>query len=221
MSNVPDGAQLSDDGQWWWDGSQWQPVSDQSAASGQDSQTQASYSSDSTQSDGQSTDTGGMCKYPTVYVQDGAPAPSSGYEAQQSGVSPAEVGETLTHLATMAPDAYKAATNAQKAYTLYTAGADTAAADAAAAEALGAAGAFAIGAVILLITLTDDPPRHCGNVCPHCTASENSTSEWLEAYLCTELEGHGDEHCCSNQHTWFGTPVGTRIHDGEEAYRGG
>jgi hypothetical protein len=26
MSNVPEGAQLSEDGQWWWDGSQWQPV---------------------------------------------------------------------------------------------------------------------------------------------------------------------------------------------------
>ncbi len=26
MTQVPSGAQLSDDGQWWWDGSQWQPV---------------------------------------------------------------------------------------------------------------------------------------------------------------------------------------------------
>jgi hypothetical protein len=26
MSNMPDGAQLSDDGQWWWDGENWQPV---------------------------------------------------------------------------------------------------------------------------------------------------------------------------------------------------
>ena len=26
MSNVPEGAQLSDDGQWWWDGEQWQSV---------------------------------------------------------------------------------------------------------------------------------------------------------------------------------------------------
>lgn len=26
MSNVPDGAQLSEDGQWWWDGTQWQAV---------------------------------------------------------------------------------------------------------------------------------------------------------------------------------------------------
>jgi hypothetical protein len=26
MSNMPEGAQLSDDGQWWWDGAQWQPV---------------------------------------------------------------------------------------------------------------------------------------------------------------------------------------------------
>jgi len=26
MSNVPDGATLSDDGQWWWDGENWQAV---------------------------------------------------------------------------------------------------------------------------------------------------------------------------------------------------
>jgi hypothetical protein len=26
MSNVPDGAPLSDDRQWWWDGENWQPV---------------------------------------------------------------------------------------------------------------------------------------------------------------------------------------------------
>ena len=29
MSNVPDGAQLSDDGNYWWDGNQWQPVAGQ------------------------------------------------------------------------------------------------------------------------------------------------------------------------------------------------
>ena len=26
MTNVPDGAQLSEDGAWWWDGADWQPV---------------------------------------------------------------------------------------------------------------------------------------------------------------------------------------------------
>jgi hypothetical protein len=26
MTEVPEGAQLSDDGQWWWDGQDWQPV---------------------------------------------------------------------------------------------------------------------------------------------------------------------------------------------------
>ena len=26
MSNVPEGAQLSDDGNYWWDGNEWQPV---------------------------------------------------------------------------------------------------------------------------------------------------------------------------------------------------
>ena len=32
MAQVPAGAQLSDDGQWWWDGTQWQPVPDPNAA---------------------------------------------------------------------------------------------------------------------------------------------------------------------------------------------
>jgi hypothetical protein len=26
MTEAPEGAQLSDDGQWWWDGQDWQPV---------------------------------------------------------------------------------------------------------------------------------------------------------------------------------------------------
>jgi hypothetical protein len=34
MSNVPEGAQLSDDGHWWWDGSQWQAVSQDGDAAG-------------------------------------------------------------------------------------------------------------------------------------------------------------------------------------------
>lgn len=41
MSSAPEGAQLSDDGQWWWDGEAWQPVSppssDSDAASGESS----------------------------------------------------------------------------------------------------------------------------------------------------------------------------------------
>jgi hypothetical protein len=28
MSNVPEGAQLSEDGHWYWDGAAWQPVGD-------------------------------------------------------------------------------------------------------------------------------------------------------------------------------------------------
>lgn len=28
MAEMPEGAQLSEDGQWWWDGSQWQPVAE-------------------------------------------------------------------------------------------------------------------------------------------------------------------------------------------------
>ena len=38
MSNVPDGAQLSDDGNYWWDGSQWQPVEGAQQPSGADEQ---------------------------------------------------------------------------------------------------------------------------------------------------------------------------------------
>jgi hypothetical protein len=33
MANIPEGAQRSEDGHWWWDGEQWQPV-DEAAAAG-------------------------------------------------------------------------------------------------------------------------------------------------------------------------------------------
>ncbi|WP_436497163.1 hypothetical protein [Actinokineospora sp. HUAS TT18] len=36
MSNVPEGAQLSDDGQWWWDGEQWQPVEGTDGSGGEE-----------------------------------------------------------------------------------------------------------------------------------------------------------------------------------------
>jgi len=43
MSNVPEGAQRSEDGHYWWDGSQWQPVQDeqggQAGQTGQDGAT--------------------------------------------------------------------------------------------------------------------------------------------------------------------------------------
>ncbi len=42
MSNVPEGAQLSDDGQWYWDGSAWQAVTGGAAASGSGSAQPAS-----------------------------------------------------------------------------------------------------------------------------------------------------------------------------------
>jgi len=32
MSNVPEGAQRSEDGYWWWDGQQWQPTEEGVAA---------------------------------------------------------------------------------------------------------------------------------------------------------------------------------------------
>jgi hypothetical protein len=35
ISNVPDGAQLSDDGNYWWDGNQWQPVNQEAGGAGQ------------------------------------------------------------------------------------------------------------------------------------------------------------------------------------------
>lgn len=37
MSNVPEGAQVSDDGQWWWDGQAWQPVTPASESGGAES----------------------------------------------------------------------------------------------------------------------------------------------------------------------------------------
>ena len=43
MSNVPDGAQLSDDGNYWWDGNQWQPVN---PSGGVDAGTQLGLSGD-------------------------------------------------------------------------------------------------------------------------------------------------------------------------------
>ena len=45
MSNVPEGAQVSDDGQWWWDGENWQAV--EQAQSYDSGATDGGYSSDS------------------------------------------------------------------------------------------------------------------------------------------------------------------------------
>src|SRR5580765_5106683 len=36
MSDVPEGAQLSEDGRWWWDGSQWVAIGDGGDGAGQD-----------------------------------------------------------------------------------------------------------------------------------------------------------------------------------------
>jgi hypothetical protein len=36
MSDVPEGAQLSEDGRWWWDGSQWVAIGDGGDGGGQD-----------------------------------------------------------------------------------------------------------------------------------------------------------------------------------------
>jgi hypothetical protein len=49
MSNAPDGAQLSEDGQWWWDGTQWQAVDGTAQSSGGDAsggQTQSTQHDD-------------------------------------------------------------------------------------------------------------------------------------------------------------------------------
>ena len=46
MSEVPDGAQLSDDGNWWWDGEQWQPVSGGEAGSAESNVADAAASAE-------------------------------------------------------------------------------------------------------------------------------------------------------------------------------
>ncbi|HEY7628167.1 MAG TPA: hypothetical protein VH761_13920 [Ilumatobacteraceae bacterium] len=48
MSNVPEGAQLSEDGQWWWDGQQWQAVEGGSGGAAPDSSGSGTPPSDST-----------------------------------------------------------------------------------------------------------------------------------------------------------------------------
>jgi hypothetical protein len=35
MEGIPEGAQLSEDGNYWWDGSEWQPVEGQSGQAGE------------------------------------------------------------------------------------------------------------------------------------------------------------------------------------------
>jgi hypothetical protein len=46
MSNVPDGAPLSEDGQWWWDGNDWQPIDGQPQSSSAESGSEQSFSSE-------------------------------------------------------------------------------------------------------------------------------------------------------------------------------
>jgi hypothetical protein len=58
MAQIPPDAQRSDDGQWWWDGSQWQPVGDQSDAGGAGAATAAAAGEVASPASGQLSDDG-------------------------------------------------------------------------------------------------------------------------------------------------------------------
>jgi hypothetical protein len=184
------GHQLSDDGHYYWDGANWQPV--------------GGYYDEAQQ----------VCRYPTLYVQDGATAPGAPYQAEQTGVNGIEVAEIATHLATMAPDAGKAAWNAATwaKYAVRTelTAQEVLAADQAAAAAIGSAGALAVGLFIFAVTL-QTTVQHCGDVCPHCNdpqAQSIEPSNIVPPQVCYEDYPHGDEHLCGNSHTWSGSPIG-------------
>ncbi len=49
MAQIPPDAQRSDDGQWWWDGAQWQPVGDQGGAGAAAAASAAAQPGDATQ----------------------------------------------------------------------------------------------------------------------------------------------------------------------------
>jgi hypothetical protein len=50
MSNVPEGAQMSDDGQWWWDGSNWQAVEGGGSSGSSSSSSSTGQSGEATKS---------------------------------------------------------------------------------------------------------------------------------------------------------------------------
>jgi len=157
-----------------------------------------------------------MCKYPQVYVQDGAAeTPPSPYVVERAGISPLEIVGHGADAATLGMDAYHAATNANRAWKLYQfantttdatiAYENTAAADVFAAEAIGSAGAFAIGSLIFIICLSEPIPDPviCRNPCPICNPDMSVDPSRVDvSVLCNEAPGHSDEHCCGNQHNW-------------------
>jgi hypothetical protein len=65
MSNVPPEAQLSDDGNYWWDGSQWQPVQPQDPAQ-PEQQTEGPVNADD--SDGVEIDIDFSSQYPHLWA---------------------------------------------------------------------------------------------------------------------------------------------------------
>ena len=199
------GRQLSDDGYYYWDGASWQPVS---ASGGGGAAAGGGYYDEAQQ----------VCRYPTLYVQNGATAPGNPYQAEQSGISGIEVAEIAVHVATMAPDAGKAAWNAATwaKYALRSSSLsaeEAAAADAAAEAAIGAAGALAIGLFIFAVTL-EETVYHCGDVCPTCNDPSTQSIDpnaIIPPQVCYEEYPHGDEHLCGNSHNWSGSPIGFNV----------
>lgn len=53
MSEVPEGAQLSEDGFWWWDGQEWQPVPQEGTGGAADDPAAAAQSPEPDQPDGE------------------------------------------------------------------------------------------------------------------------------------------------------------------------
>lgn len=88
MAQIPADAQRSDDGQWWWDGSQWQPVGDQAgaAAAGAEQPAQSDAGQTPSPAGGQLSDDGQWQWDGTQWqpVQGAASGAASGAEAGAS-----------------------------------------------------------------------------------------------------------------------------------------
>ncbi|HEV8561087.1 MAG TPA: hypothetical protein VGR06_32585 [Actinophytocola sp.] len=88
---IPEGAQLSEDGYYWWDGSQWQPVPETQASYDPDSGDGAQASFDPGYADPASTDEGYGYADPATYLGDGAGG-AGGYDGGSEGRGPTDNG---------------------------------------------------------------------------------------------------------------------------------